>query len=148
MTDQLIAVAGATVECLHCQGGVSGNLDTTVVPPSFKPCVVCKEGRVPALPDVVRVKCPCRLVPVGAKYHKIYPGEPDCQGRGWNPSTDLAVWMGVVRKSRPSRTAGTVLAVITAWLYGLVDRDLLDVVVSALGCALVAQGAKLGDNNA
>ena len=107
-----------------------------------------------ALPEDVRVKCPPTVW--GTCLH--IRSDP-CQGRGWNASTDLAVWLGTCPPSTnvefwfPSTTATAMLrrrggrvrcnyTDARGCAYGD-GTGCLEAFVSARARALVAQGAIL-----
>ena len=101
-TDVGLQVAGTWKPCDRCRG--SGLLEGYANGPEkgvtgTSKCGVCKgTSRISALP-VVRVPCGCDH---GDYCLKNKDGNcRGCAGRGWTPSTDLAVWIEALEAAFP-----------------------------------------------
>ena len=126
MTDQLIAVAGAK------------NPDGSYV-----------------LPDATGVRAHCDYEDVSYPEYRAHGKTCKCQGRGWNASRDLAVYLSMpdlFHHIEIDWENGIATVVLTpnecssdeSGLPWGRSNDLLRAVADALARALVAQGAKFG----
>jgi len=155
LTAKLVAVAEATKKCLGIEielGVYSGC--SCPAPPAD--CPICKgTGQVFVLPNSMRMEC---LTCKGggswwrASTHYGILDEwhicPDCQGRGWDPSRDLAAWIPAIRHGgfdiQYSCLGWSVFPIghrgdDTFPIVEVKDDNDLEALISALANALVAQ---------